>query len=553
MDTTAQNAGSRRALGGSLLFLIIIAAAISLARLGDRVTFSHEDEAVYMRIAQEMLQNHDLWVPTWFGDYAFYKPPLMYWLIMICYSLFGVSEMAARLPSAISVILTSVFVYLMGKKLFDERAGLLAGLLFATAFGTVVYGHAAMMDLPLVCLITGSLLCFTYAAVDEKPSYLLAFFALMGLSCLLKGPVSAIMLVLAVIPWCIIYRRLGIFKTPLSIAGVLIVIAFNALWPLMLSFRGLFNNWLIFFIFRENAGKFSDTVSYPPYILPGYLLLYLIPWTGLFITSLIEMVRAGGHRRKEMALMLIWGASIFVVYLLPDVRHQYYVLPIIPAAALLMAGALGGGRKSEIPLYGKILTCIPLAVSVAAIPLAVRLFGPGAVTLPIVLTELLLAASCACLFIDTGRIIRISAPPVLVAAALTGMAMITFNIALPRYSLDLFPAAAQQEITGEEFAVAGFEPHIFAEKSGKRVIRVQSSYRANDFLGKGAFLVIPESLMAKFSGESEDSLMPVQVCARWKYWRRTVPFGEVTGALVKGELNGLIEDHYVVKKKQGAL
>jgi len=547
METDTQDRKKPGKLSGSLLFLIAITSAISLVRPGDTVIFSHVDEALYMRIAHEMLLGHELWIPTWFGDYAFYKPPLMYWLIMLSYSLFGISDMAARLPSSLSVILTAVFVFKIGKKLFDERAGLLAGLLFATASGIIIYGHSAMMDLPLICLMTGSLLCFLIAAMDDRPVYLLPFFVLMGLSCLIKGPVSAVMISLSVIPWCIAYRGLRVFRTPLSIAGVLIVIALNALWPLMLSFRGLFNNWLIFFIFRENAGKFSDTVSYSPFILPGYLLLYLLPWTGLFITSLIEIFKTKSWRQKETAFLLIWSAAVFIIYLIPDVRHQYYVLPIIPAASLLMAGTFYGSKSHKLPLYGRVLTGIPIAVFMLVIPSAVRLFGSGGITFQIVITELFIAASFASLFIDTGITRRIS--PGILTALCVGLAAVALNIALPRYSFDIFPPAAQKAITSKEIAVAGYEPYIFAERSGKRAIRVQASYHANDFLGRNTYLVIPLSLMKRFQEESEDSLRPVEVCATWKYWKRTVPLNELLAALGKGDINSLIEEHYVVKKK----
>lgn len=547
METDTQDRKNPGKQSVSLLFLIAITSAISLVRPGDTVIFFHVDEAFYMRIAHEMLLSHEPWIPTWFGDYAFHKPPLVYWLIMLSYSLLGISDMAARLPSSLSVILTAVFVFNIGKKLFNEQAGLLAGLLFATASGIIIYGHSAMMDLPLICLMTGSLLCFLIAAVDNRPVYLLPFFVLLGLSCLIKGPVSAVVIALSVIPWCIIYRKLSIFKSPFSIIGAIIAIALFALWPFMLSFRGLFNNWLIFFIFRENAGKFSDTVSYSPLILPGCLLLYLLPWTGLFIMSMIEMFKTKSWRQNETAFLLIWSAAVFIVYLIPDVRHQYYVLPVIPAASLLMAGTFHGSRSGRLPLYGKVLTAIPIAVFMLAIPAAVRLFGSLAITFPIVITELLIAASFASLFINTGINGRIS--QVTMTAICIALATVAFNIALPRYSFDIFPPAAQKAITSKEIAVAGYEPYIIAKRSGKRTIRVQASYHANDFLERNTFLVIPLSLMKHFQQESEDSLRPVEVCAAWKYWKQTVPLNELLAAVSKGDINSLIEEHYVVKKK----
>ncbi len=547
MDTNAQN--TEKTNLGSLLFLIAFAALISLPELGDTTTFSHPDEALYMRIASEMFHGHQWWVPTWFGDYAFYKPPLTYWLMMCSFSLLGISEMAARLPSAFSVVLTAVFVYFMGKKLFDEKAGFLAGLLFATSFGIIAYGRSAMMDLPLVCLMTGALLCFLHAAEGGRPFHLMAFFLLTSLSCLIKGPVSAVILTLSAVSWCIIFRRLSLFRTPISIAGGLMVLAMNALWPLMLSFRGLFNHWLIFFIFRENAGKFGDSVSYSPLIIPGSLLFYLLPWTGLFIASLTEMAKTRSYREKETAFLLLWGAAVFIIYLIPQVRHQYYVLPIIPAAALLMAGTLYRIKSGFFPLYGRLLTCLCVACPLAILPFFVRLFGAGAFSWPFLLTELFLACTCLSLFIDAKALKRFALSPAILTPVFFGLATVSLIIASPRYGFDIFPPAAQKAITSEEIAVAGYESYIFAERSGKRTTRVQASYHANDFLGRDTCLIIPESLMTSFKGENEDNLRPVEVFATWKYWKRTVSINELLGALGKGDISSLIEEHYVVRKK----
>jgi len=533
----------------SLPFLIVFSSVISFVRLGDTVSFSQADEAVYMRIAYEMLQRHDFWAPTWFGDYAFYKPPLAYWLMMCSYSLCGVTEMAARIPSALSAVFTSVFTFLIGRRLFDERAGLLSGLIVATAYGSVVYGHSAMMDIPLVCLMTGALLCFLFAA-DGRPAYLMMFFVLTGASCLVKGPVSAVILAIAVLSWCALFRDFRAFRTPLTIAGVSIVIAFNALWPAMLSQRGLFDNWLLFFIFRENAGKFYDTAQYSPFIIPGYLLLYMLPWTGLYIASLAETIKTKGYRDRGIALLLLYTAAVIAVYLIPHVRHQYYVLPVIPAASLLVAGTFHRSRLTSFPLYGIVLTCIPIIGSMALLPFVARLFGHGAISLPVVLIELLLAAACAGLFADFHKAGRLMSESGVSTAICAGLAFTVFSIAVPSYSFDIFPPSAQKALTGQELAIAGYEPHIFAQRSGKRAIRIHESYRANDFLRKGSRVVLPGSLMASFRQAGEDSLIPVRILASWRYWKGSISAADLLSALGSGDIGSLTEEHFVIEKKQ---
>src|SRR5437588_12410870 len=58
------------------------------------------DEPRYAQIAREMLARHDWIVPTLNGRAWLEKPVLYYWLAMLSYKLFGISDWAARVPSA---------------------------------------------------------------------------------------------------------------------------------------------------------------------------------------------------------------------------------------------------------------------------------------------------------------------------------------------------------------------------------------------------------------------------------------------------------------------
>ena len=59
------------------------------------------DEPRYAQVAREMLERHDWITPVLGGRPWLEKPPLYYWQAMLTYSIFGVSDWAARLPSAL--------------------------------------------------------------------------------------------------------------------------------------------------------------------------------------------------------------------------------------------------------------------------------------------------------------------------------------------------------------------------------------------------------------------------------------------------------------------
>src|SRR5580658_225703 len=98
------------------------------------------DEPRYAQVAREMLARHDWITPTLGGQPWLEKPPLYYWQAMLAYSIFGVSDWAARLPSAIDATLMVIAVYLFLKR-FGPRFELDGALIAASSAEIVVYAR----------------------------------------------------------------------------------------------------------------------------------------------------------------------------------------------------------------------------------------------------------------------------------------------------------------------------------------------------------------------------------------------------------------------------
>src|ERR1700694_4814038 len=102
------------------LFLFLSIAAFYLWGLGS-LPLVGPDEPRYAEVAREMLARHDLITPTLGGLPWFEKPPLLYWLMMASYRIFGVSEFSARLGPAICGLLTGFLVYWIGKNVGEPE------------------------------------------------------------------------------------------------------------------------------------------------------------------------------------------------------------------------------------------------------------------------------------------------------------------------------------------------------------------------------------------------------------------------------------------------
>jgi 4-amino-4-deoxy-L-arabinose transferase-like glycosyltransferase len=110
------------------------------------------DEPRYAQVAREMLERRsqiDGWItPVLGGRPWLEKPPLYYWQAMLAYSVMGVSDVAARVPSAIDATLLVVAVYLFFRR-FRRGVEVDAALITASCAGVVGYARAASMDMAL--------------------------------------------------------------------------------------------------------------------------------------------------------------------------------------------------------------------------------------------------------------------------------------------------------------------------------------------------------------------------------------------------------------------
>src|SRR5271155_4187557 len=115
------------------------------------------DEPRYAQVAREMLQRHDWITPTLGGQPWLEKPPLYYWQAMLAYGIFGVSDWAARLPSAVDATLMVIAIYLFLKR-FRPGFELDGALMTAAAAGVIGFARAASTDMPLAAMFTIALL-----------------------------------------------------------------------------------------------------------------------------------------------------------------------------------------------------------------------------------------------------------------------------------------------------------------------------------------------------------------------------------------------------------
>lgn len=289
------------------------------------------DEPVYAETAREMLQFHDFISPRIYGDFWFDKPPMYYWLVAAAFQVFGATEFAARLPSALFAVGGAVLIYLSGRKLFNERAGLLAALILATSLEYFYLGNAAVTDMTLTFFLTAALLSFLH----RKYYWLYGFAALAAMT---KGPVAVIFcgaIIGLYLAWTANLKAVKSMKP----AGGAVLFAVIALpwYAAMYSFHGM--AFIDTFLGFHNVTRFlqpehaSGRLWY--YYIP-VLILGLFPWTAFLAQAFRAGLKEQGERRNPCRFLIIWASVVFLFFSVSQTKLVSYILPMYPPLALLI-------------------------------------------------------------------------------------------------------------------------------------------------------------------------------------------------------------------------
>src|SRR5262245_64949054 len=128
------------------------------------------DEPRYAAVAREMYQSRDFITPRLHGMVWFEKPVLLYWAASLSFAIFGVTEFAARLPSAVAASVSVFFISFVCRRLWGQGAGMAASVILASCVGYLAFARAASMDMLLSVCLTLALLSFLMGSNTTRDS-----------------------------------------------------------------------------------------------------------------------------------------------------------------------------------------------------------------------------------------------------------------------------------------------------------------------------------------------------------------------------------------------
>ena len=345
-----------------LLFLAVV--AFYFYALG-HLPFVGPDEPRYAQVAREMFLRHDLITPTLGGHTWFEKPALLYWMMVGSFKLFGVSEWAARLPAALSGLLTVAAVYSVGARIERDPSEKLCGYGFwvtvasATTLGIIVFARAASFDIILTMTTTWALAFYLLQELEgsakRRPAYLFGFYVFIGLSLLAKGLVGIVIPIGVVALYHLFRRRLPERSVLTSLFwGLPLALVVSSTWyaPVILRHGWPFIDQ--FFIQHHFARYISNKYHHwrPVYYYLFVIPLLALPWTAFLVDGLFHArsrLRSAGSPERDRSLANLNRLLVFALawFLFPLIFFSFgnsklpgYILPVLPAASLIIGERL---------------------------------------------------------------------------------------------------------------------------------------------------------------------------------------------------------------------
>jgi 4-amino-4-deoxy-L-arabinose transferase-like glycosyltransferase len=407
-----------------MMLVLALAGVLFCARLSERALWS--EEVRWAEIPREMQHSGNYFWPTINGRTYYDKPLGSYWLVLLASLVTGgVDEASARLPSALCGLIAVALAMLIARRLYDDDTALWSGAILATSFSFVFFARNASADVETCAGVLAALWLFLCHEAKPAGAWTVLLWFVMALTSLTKGllgfalPILIIGLYSTLVPpptrsltrvgapkrsirallernrW--LFNRWSLAAIPLS--------ALVYLGPFLLSMAATGEYEGLQMVYRENIRRFFDPVNHrgPIYLYAYVIFLLMAPWSLLLPAALAhahfvvhdsnraisedephdprsqaqlgnEMATrdADGKEIRGRAFALVYFWSMFVFFTLSSSRRSYYLLPILPAGAFLIARLLAGratlGRIAYgLFLAGFFLVSLAMLLSIAAL------------------------------------------------------------------------------------------------------------------------------------------------------------------------------------------
>jgi 4-amino-4-deoxy-L-arabinose transferase-like glycosyltransferase len=376
-------------LGG--FWLVLFFSALFSPPLLDDADGTHASAARHIALSGDWVTLHVN------GIRYLEKAPLPYWLVALCFKVFGFNTFATHLPQAIGVLLLALLGYRWAAEAFGSRTALYTGLATLTSAGVFLFTRIFIPEVLLSLFLATALYCLLHAlsalhprgtvilsqggasapevggpavAVGLSPTtcaYLM--WASLALAVLTKGLVALVFFFGTAIVYLTLTGDLKKWRALQPIVGILLFLLIAAPWHILAGLRntgGMNGHGFFWFYFiNEHLLRFlGQRIPRDYNKLPGYLfwslhLVWLFPWSLFAPLAAISPLRAlrdrqAGHPPSEAdltftqrtTLLLVIFSALVLIFFSLSTNQEYYTFPAYLPLLLLLSATLVQAEQS---------------------------------------------------------------------------------------------------------------------------------------------------------------------------------------------------------------
>ncbi len=319
-----------------LLMIIFFAFLIRIYSLSS-MNFYY-DEAVYAMFAMDFVINS---TSPWAGSAV--QPPLFTWINSIPVSIFGISEFSIRLLSVLLGVFTIAIVYLLARKWYGEKVGLISASILAVMPLHVIYSRLAFNDITQVFLFLVSMLLLEYSG---KKFYVLFAGIFFGLSYLIKYNV----VIMAALYWIFYFAYFILKKDWVSLKksakNAIIYFLSSLVFIILVIYFTSGSEGLVYLI---NSTLFWISFQYSQSINPAYYYMAILfdslspPLYILSLIALLALLLQRNKKRNDYLIIFLVLAYILIISMQTR-RFSRYLLFAIPFIAILLAKHIAASK-----------------------------------------------------------------------------------------------------------------------------------------------------------------------------------------------------------------
>lgn len=322
-----------------LALLVLFAGAVFLSQLGGNGLAAYDD-CFYAQKAKEVLSSGSWMTLHYNGRPEFSNPPFFIWLVALSFSALGVTELAAKLPSALMGVLTVVLLYYLARTLFDEWTAFLSGFVLSTTTIFTRYGRHAMMDVTLSFFFCLAIFALLLALRRDRRLWLLWGLAIS--LCVLIKSVLGFFPAVVTVAFLLLTKRWKTFVDPYFVIGCALVGTLGMSWYYhqLATFGAEFFDFHFGWVILARGLDADIEVAHGFGSYAKWIFSYYWPWIPFMLLGLYRLDRRL-RRGDEIALLLfLWVGLVYVTMALMRSRVVWYIMPIFPALAMIVGQTL---------------------------------------------------------------------------------------------------------------------------------------------------------------------------------------------------------------------